>query len=104
MKSVSFVLRETFHLCLMRIISTQVVFFPEFARYFVLPGDREIHGNIMKLRELLLKYVKERRELINSGNKDNRGDLLEILLTDELFKDNDKMIIDECLTFFFAAT
>jgi cytochrome P450 len=34
----------------------------------------------------------------------DKGDLLSILLSDDLFKDDDKMIIDECLTFFFAAT
>ena len=33
----------------------------------------------------------------------DRCDLLSILLTDNLFSD-DTMIIDECLTFFFAAT
>jgi len=33
-----------------------------------------------------------------------RGDLMMILLQDELFKDDIEMIIDECLTFFLAGT
>ncbi len=32
-----------------------------------------------------------------------KGDLLSILLTDDLFKHDDTLIIDECITFFFAA-
>mmetsp|Transcript_30638 Transcript_30638/g.30113 ORF Transcript_30638/g.30113 Transcript_30638/m.30113 type:complete len:229 (+) Transcript_30638:599-1285(+) len=35
---------------------------------------------------------------------EDKGDLLHILLTDDLFKTDDKMIVDECLTFFFAAS
>ncbi len=33
-----------------------------------------------------------------------KDDFLTILLEDELFKDSDEMIIDECLGFMFAAT
>ena len=40
----------------------------------------------------------------NGTYTDKRGDLLAVLLSDELFNFEDKMIIDECLTFFFAAT
>lgn len=32
------------------------------------------------------------------------GDFLTILLTDDLFKDNNKRIVDEALTFFFAGS
>ena len=34
----------------------------------------------------------------------DRGDLLHILLSDELFKNDDRQILDECLTFFFAGS
>jgi cytochrome P450 len=34
----------------------------------------------------------------------DKGDLLSILLVDELFKDNEEMIIDECITFFTAGS
>jgi cytochrome P450 len=41
---------------------------------------------------------------MKSNDFKDKGDLLSILLSDDLFANDDKMIIDECLTFFFAAT
>jgi len=35
---------------------------------------------------------------------EDRPDLLSILLQDEVYKDNDKMIVDECITFFAAGS
>lgn len=35
---------------------------------------------------------------------DDSVDLLTMLVSNELFKDDDKKIIDECLTMFFAGT
>lgn len=35
---------------------------------------------------------------------DDSIDLLSMLVTNELFKDDDKKILDECLTMFFAGT
>ena len=34
----------------------------------------------------------------------DRGDFLTILLTDEVTRDDDTLILDECLTFFFAGS
>jgi len=39
-----------------------------------------------------------------SSNAAPKSDFLTILLHDDLFKDNDKMMIDECATFFVAGT
>jgi cytochrome P450 len=50
------------------------------------------------------EVVSRRREAMKDSNYKDKGDLLSILLNDDLFKNDDKMIIDECLTFFFAAT
>lgn len=36
--------------------------------------------------------------------KDDSGDLLSIILENENFHHNDVMIVDECLTFFFAGS
>ena len=44
------------------------------------------------------------RRRLSNKSLEEQGDLLAILLSDDLFKDNDKLIIDECLTFFFAGT
>ena len=100
LKPVSFVLRETFHKCLKRWHTLQLCIFPETVHWYLFASDRENRYNIEKLRELFAGVVKRRRE---GGNKD-KHDLLAILLSDELFKDDEKMILDECLTFFFAAT
>jgi cytochrome P450 len=53
---------------------------------------------------LFNEIIEKRREEMKSKEYKEKGDLLSILLNDELFKNDDKMIIDECLTFFFAAT
>mmetsp|Transcript_25393 Transcript_25393/g.19134 ORF Transcript_25393/g.19134 Transcript_25393/m.19134 type:complete len:81 (-) Transcript_25393:602-844(-) len=34
--------------------------------------------------------------------KEDSPDLLSILINDEIYKDNEKMIVDECITFFAA--
>lgn len=39
-----------------------------------------------------------------ANESSDAGDLLSILLEDPLFKDDDEMIIDEILTFFFAGS
>jgi hypothetical protein len=50
---------------------------------------------IIKRRELILKDPEFAK---------NKGDLLSILLTDELFSLDNEMIVDECFTFFFAGS
>jgi len=46
--------------------------------------------------------AKRRRSM--AGESSEAGDLLSILLEDPLFKDDDEMITDEILTFFFAGS
>lgn len=51
--------------------------------------------------------IDQKREEISEkqGPDDSdKGDFLTILLTDDVFKDKDVMIVDECLTFLVAAT
>ena len=50
--------------------------------------------------------ITKRRELIKNDPEaaNKKGDLLSILLTDELFSLDNEMIVDECLTFFFAGS
>lgn len=50
-----------------------------------------------------MEMVAKRRIEISKQNQDS-GDLLSILLEDPLFKDDDEMITDEILTFFFAGS
>lgn len=61
--------------------------------------------NAYRLREMFLKKVNERRQLMSQKDYvDDSIDLLSMLVTNELFKDDDKKILDECLTMFFAGT
>lgn len=103
-KTVAFVLREVFHKCIDRLTSVQVNLFPNTALWCITPWDRENQRNTYILRDLLSELVKKRREQYNQGKLVDKGDLLAILLNDELFHNNDTIIVDECLTFFFAGS
>jgi len=49
--------------------------------------------------------IAERRKQMAAGRSTKEaGDFLTLLLADELFKDKDQYIVDECLTFMLAAT
>ncbi len=48
--------------------------------------------------------IVNRREEMKSPSFKSKGDFLSLLLTDDLFKDKDDYMVDECLTFMLAAT
>lgn len=48
--------------------------------------------------------IHERREEMKKPEYVQKGDFLTLLLLDDLFKDNEEMMTDECLTFMVAAT
>lgn len=54
----------------------------------------------MFLREMI---AKRKQEMALPSFK-NKGDFLTLLLSDDLFKDKDDYMVDECLTFMLAAT
>jgi len=67
--------------------------------------DREIKTNCKVLRDKILEFVVQKKEkLKNDPSGYKNGDLLTILISDDLFKDNEEMIIDEVITFFFAGS
>jgi len=79
--------------------------FPSMSRFLILPKERELQLNIDSLRNELRKLVDEKRAKIRENPMEaQRGDLMTILIQDELFKDDVEMIIDECFTFFLAGT
>jgi cytochrome P450 len=79
--------------------------FPKSAQWFINPLHREFKHNALSLREVFKGLVAKRRKELAQGKTDlMEGCLLSILLNDDLFKNDDTMIIDECLTFFFAGT
>jgi cytochrome P450 len=82
------------------------VFFPTFHTKFILPFERDLLANCKALRVLFEQMIIKRRELILKDPEfaKKKGDLLSILLTDELFSLDNEMIVDECFTFFFAGS
>ena len=60
----------------------------------------------MILRAFISGIVEKRREELAKDPSllSDKGDFLTILLTEPHFKDNERRIIDECLTFFFAGS
>lgn len=52
-----------------------------------------------------MEIIDNRRASIAAnGGKDDTGDILSVLLTDSLYKDDIVLILDEAITLFFAAT
>ena len=72
----------------------------------MLPYERDLKANCETLRSFISQIVEKRRAFLvnNPEAASDKGDFLTILLTDPHFKDNNKRIIDECLTFFFAGS
>lgn len=68
--------------------------------------ERENSGNVERFKAHVKKLVDARREEMKdpSFSKEGSFDFLTQLLSDELYLENDKMIMDECLTFIGAAT
>lgn len=105
-KDVPYSLRHTFQNCIDRQFMPHCVFFPTLGQYYILPFERDLLANCKALRALFEHMIDNRRELIKAFPEEakKKGDLLSILLTDELFCLDNEMIVDECLTFFFAGS
>lgn len=102
-KTVAFALRTTFHEMTARLADPHLVIFPFLADVYITPSERAILRNCERLRAFILEIVQARREQVKL-KKDDSGDLLSIILENENFHHNDVMIVDECLTFFFAGS
>jgi len=103
--SVAYSLRETFSQLLSRMSAPHIFFFPFLANKFITPFERQSRANAVYLRDKLSQIVERRREAIKKDpSLKEAGDFLTILLTEPLFMNDNKRIIDECLTFFFAGS
>jgi cytochrome P450 len=82
------------------------ILFPSLINHHFLPYDRDTYLSAKALRALFQKMVDKRRALQKSDPQKvkEQGDLLSILITDELFANDNEMIVDECMTFFFAGS
>lgn len=88
----------------MRMQSPQLMFFPETAFWYLTSTHREIRQNTYNLRDVFYTLIEKRRKDISDPTFKDKGDFLTILLSDDLFKDDNRVILDECLTFFFAGS
>ncbi len=89
----------------MRTLNLRFQLFPELVSWYIFPEEKEILRNINALRQNLKDMIEERKRNAKSDPSElEKGDLMTILISDELFKDDIEMIIDECLTFFMAGT
>jgi cytochrome P450 len=79
---------------------------PFFLDKFIFPFERDLLANCKALRQIFDHMIINRRELIKNDPEaaKKKEDLLSILLTNELFSLDNEMIVDECLTFFFAGS
>lgn len=89
-----------------RLIDPKVVLFPSTINLFITPFERQLVDNAKNIRGLFEKIVEERRAELKTDPEavKAKGDLVSILLTDELFCTDNEMIIDECMTFFLAGS
>lgn len=77
----------------------------EICDFFYLTGwERELKQNVTNFRNFLQALVDERRAQMTKPDYTSKGDLLHLLLTVDIFKDNDVLIIDECVAFMIAST
>ncbi|CDW76273.1 cytochrome p450 [Stylonychia lemnae] len=74
-----------------------------FDRVFVGKQEKRLERNIDNYRNFLNKFIEERREQMKDPNFIS-GDFLTLLLSDEHYKNDDKLIKDEISTFMLAAT
>ena len=78
---------------------------PESWKFVFTRADRESLRNCKELRSVFAELVQKKKQTLNmQGENDNSRDIVSILLQDDLFKDNESVILDECLTFFFAGS
>lgn len=68
--------------------------------------EKDLKANCLAIRAFFKELVNKRKQLMEKDPEAAalKQDLLSILLTDELFKNDSEMIIDETLTFFLAGT
>lgn len=96
-------LMATFQNCIKRMGTPHCIFFPFLADCYLTPGEQAIRRNCERLQNFMFKFVQKRRAEYTS-DKTPRFDLLSILIEDENFHHDDRTIIDECLTMFFAGS
>ena len=105
MKKYSFVLKDLLNGIPMRSFNIRFFLYPSMINHYFTPKDQEIKHNIQTLRNNIRDLIIDKKnKALKDPSELEKGDLMTILISDDLFKDNIEMIIDECLTFFMAGT
>jgi cytochrome P450 len=105
-RNVAYAIRDVLGQCIDRMTSPHILLSKTLKQYYITPFERDNLANCKALRRLFQSFVDKRKDLMKNNPKeaDKKQDLLSILLTDELFKNDNEMIIDETLTFFLAGS
>ena len=85
-----------------RMFQLHNILIPEIMRFYISPSDRVLAGNQDQMRDYIRELIRVRRASLNE--RDNRSDLLSIMLNDPLFENNDEIILNESLSFFLAGS
>lgn len=98
------ILRDLFLYCAFRSAREEVILLPYIMFFYYSKADKEFLQNTKAVRGFAKELLLKRREKMREPDYVESADLLSILLTDDLFKDNEESIIDECMTFFLAGS
>jgi len=105
MEKYSFVLKDLLNRVPNRSINYRNFLYPSLIDWYITTEDKEIMKNVTTLRNNLKELILEKKRKIEKDASElETGDLMSILVNDELFKCNIEEIIDECLAFFMAGT
>ena len=89
----------------LRVCALRFLLFPFLINHWIFPKERELLHNIMTVRNFAKTLIANKRAAAAKDPSElDKGDLMSILISDEFFKDDVEMIVDECLTFFIAGT
>ena len=101
----SMYLRKAFSQCFSRTYARPRLIFPDLLKYYGMTNyDKNLRKNIGSFKGYIRSLIQKRKKEMEKAGWQSKGDFLSILLQDELFKDNEEVMIDECITFMFAAT
>lgn len=87
--------------CFTRPILPLNILIPEIRQHHIQPSDRRYARNVDRFNDLVQRILTERRQG-ESSSYDESNDLLSILTSSDLFKNDDELIKNEVFTFFLA--
>ena len=70
---------------------------------YVTKDEKEIQRNLLCLRAYIKDLIRDKKEEMRQ-EKTMKEDFLSIMLQDELYRDDLERMVDECVTFMFAAS